>query len=127
MTTRTVNLLLIAALSLAFVGGLQWLLNEPLLMLPREGPDADSSALVHEILLAVAFHSVVVAGVPWLLAFFRHTLCAYAALILVLSLYFLLLTGINVVGAAIAGLMLAALGYAGWSKTAHLIRHFRAR
>lgn len=127
MSTKAINMALIVAISLMVVGGLNWLMNESWLIATQASGEDAFSYLIIEILQAVAIHSVVVAFIPLLLAFFRKTLASYVVLLLMLSLYMLLITGINAVGPAIAGLMIAAVVYAVFTKSVNLIRYFRAK
>jgi hypothetical protein len=118
---------LIVVISLMVVGGLNWLMNESWLIATQASGEDAFSYLIIEILQAVAIHSVAVAFIPLLLAFFRQTLASYVVLILMLSLYMLLITGLNAVGPAVAGLMIAAVAYAVFTKSVNLIRYFRAK
>jgi len=127
MSTKAINMALIVVISLMGVGALNWLMNESWLIATQASGEDAFSYLIIEILQAVAIHSVAVAFIPLLLAFFRKTLASYVVLLLMLSLYMLLITGINAVGPAIAGLAIAALAYAMFTKTANLIRYFRAK
>ncbi|MDI2143541.1 MULTISPECIES: hypothetical protein [unclassified Pseudomonas] len=127
MSTKAINMALIVVISLMGVGTLNWLMNESWLIATQASGEDAFLYLIIEILQAVAIHSVVVAFIPLLLAFFRKTLASYVVLLLMLSLYMLLITGINAVGPAIAGLMIAAVVYAVFTKSVNLIRYFRAK
>ncbi|WP_423205539.1 hypothetical protein PGC34_12410 [Pseudomonas kribbensis] len=127
MSTKAINMALIVAISLMVVGGLNWLMNEALLTVAQVSGEDAFSYLIIEILQAVAIHSVVVASIPLLLVFLKQTLASYVVLVLALSLYMLLVTGVNAVGLAIAGLMIAAVAYAVFTKSVNLIRYFRAK
>lgn len=118
---------LIVVISLMVVGGLNWLTNEALLIVAQVSGGDAFSHLIIEILQAVAIHTLAVAFIPLLLAFFKQTLASYVVLILVLSVYMLLIAGVNAVGLAIAGLMIAAVVYAVFTKSVNLIRYFRAK
>jgi len=127
MSTKAINMALIVAISLMVVGTLNWLMNEALLTVAQVSGEDAFSYLIIEILQAVAIHSVVVASIPLLLVFLKQTLASYVVLVLALSLYMLLVTGVNAVGLAIAGLMIAAVAYAVFTKSVNLIRYFRAK
>ncbi|WP_409319589.1 hypothetical protein [Pseudomonas sp. KCJK9016] len=127
MSTKAINMALIVVISLMGVGTLNWLMNESWLIATQASGEDAFLYLIIEILQAVAIHSVTVAFIPLLLAFFRKTLASYVVLILMLSLYMLLITGINAVGPVVAALAIAALAYAVFTKTANLIRYFRAK
>lgn len=127
MSTKAINMALIVAISLMVVGGLNWLMNEALLTVAQVSGEDAFSYLIIEILQAVAIHSVVVASIPLLLVFLKQRLASYVVLVLALSLYMLLVTGVNAVGLAIAGLMIAAVAYAVFTKSVNLIRYFRTK
>ncbi|WP_085708414.1 MULTISPECIES: hypothetical protein [unclassified Pseudomonas] len=127
MNTKAINMALIVAISLMGVGALNWLMNEALLTVAQVSGEDAFSYLIVEILQAVAIHSVVVASIPLLLVFLKQTLASYVVLVLALSLYMLLVTGVNAVGLAIAGLMIAAVAYAIFTKSVNLIRYFHAK
>lgn len=127
MRARAINMAVIVAISVVVVGGLNWLMNESWLIATQASGEDAFSYLIFEILQAVAIHSMAVAFIPVLLAFLRQALASYVVLILALSLYMLLITGINAVGPAIAGLMITAVVYAVFTKSVNLIRYFRAK
>ncbi|WP_426201280.1 hypothetical protein [Pseudomonas sp. TWP3-1] len=127
MNIRLISILLIIAISLAVIGGLHWLIDGPMLIIAQAQVEDASSDLIIEILLSVAAHSAAVALIPLVLAFFRQTVASYVVFILLLAFDIQILTGLNALGVAVAGLMIVAVAYGVITKTANLMRYLRAK
>ena len=114
-------------ISAAIVLALNYYSYQAVILITQAQTDTIPSKLILEIIATIAIHMIFLSAVPLFFAAKNRTFTSYVALIILGAIYITCMSGMNVVGAAIAIVAFCYLAFYGYSKAKDIYNHYRTK
>lgn len=127
MNTTLKKFLPILCISAAVAVGLNYLSYQAIIKISQAQLGSIPEKLITEILFNIALHTFLLSAAPLVLSAKNKHISSYLALVIISSLYFTLMAGVNAAGPAITVITIGALAVYGYKKAQEIYNYFRAK